>query len=244
MSPTALTLTPDQAMLLVARRHGPLSVVVSDRRRRLARQRRAVPASGDAGRRAVQRRRRPDGRLARLHVGHQRHGHSGLRAAGPLHEHPEQARVHGHTGDEHRLRRARIARGCTSRRAARSSAEKPNARASSRGNRSNRRNPVCDSRVRVASHEDTKHESRQILFVLSCFRGYLRLVRHRDRHHGSRAGQRQDRGRRRLHRGAGGSRRLRLRRRVRQLSSRGSRRRAAGPRSRSSASRRPTRART
>ena len=104
MSPTALTLTPDQAMLLVARRHGSLPVVVSDRRRRIARQRRAVPASGDAGRRAVQRRRRPDRRLARLHVGDQRDGHSGVRAAGPLHEHPEQARVHGHA--DHRASRS------------------------------------------------------------------------------------------------------------------------------------------
>ena len=45
------------------RRHGSLSVVVSDRRRWIARQRRAVPASGNARRRAVQRRRRPHRRL-------------------------------------------------------------------------------------------------------------------------------------------------------------------------------------
>src|SRR5262249_12281532 len=60
-----------------------------------------------AGGRTVQRRRRPDDGLARLHVGDQRNGHPGVRTAGPLLEHPQPAAVQRQPGHRYRVRRTK-----------------------------------------------------------------------------------------------------------------------------------------
>ena len=93
MSPTALTLTPDQAMLLVGdgmdryqwsfQIAADGSLVNGEPFQRLEMPEEGL-FSGVGG---------LDGGLHRLHVGDERDGDSGVRAAGPMHEHPEQARV-------------------------------------------------------------------------------------------------------------------------------------------------------
>ena len=104
MSPTALTLTPDQAMLLVATAW--IAINGRFRSRRMDRwstaSRSSVWKCPKKGSSAESRSHR---RLHRLHVGDQRGGDSGLRATGPVFEHPEQARVHSDADYRHRVRR-------------------------------------------------------------------------------------------------------------------------------------------
>src|SRR5258708_6596253 len=71
----------------------------------MASQGRAVPADRDARGGVVQWSWGPHGRLPRVHVGDQRHGHPGVRATGPVHEHPEQARVQCDANRGYRVRR-------------------------------------------------------------------------------------------------------------------------------------------